>query len=144
MFKHYVKSGFLSEVQVYIEWGYLLWYHLHFLFWTGCCLYFKDVPRGVFFHISAFLHIWLCFPNLSFAKCVFFCFRNPHREVCIDFVIVFTVELFPLLDFVIACAVLTLGFANLPLLLELHCGQQAVPRPQTAQGPFEAERKFHA
>jgi len=76
--------------------------------------------------------------------CVFSGFRNPCREVFIDFVIVFTVELFPLPDFVFAGVIPTLGFANLPLLLELHASHQAVPRPQTAQGLFEADSRFHA
>jgi len=31
MFKYCVESGVLSEVQFYIEQGYLLWYHLHVL-----------------------------------------------------------------------------------------------------------------
>lgn len=38
-----------------------------FLNWM-LSLYFKDVPRGMFFHISTFTYLALFSPELSFAQ----------------------------------------------------------------------------
>lgn len=60
MFKHCVESGFLSEVGVRLF--IVVPSAFAFLNWM-LSLYFKDVPRGMFFHISAFTYLALFSPS---------------------------------------------------------------------------------
>lgn len=113
-----------------------------FLNWM-LCLYFKDVLQGIFFHISAFTYLtlflisYLISVGLFFSLVFFFggggrnggrMVRNPRGQVFIDFVIAFTVELFPLPLCVCVCntdiwvckSALVAGAASLHLV----CRQQ--------------------